>query len=64
MKCPVCQLELGVERRAGELVLTYNWNEWVARCRNRARGDPVSCAILRPTILEMLPETKADPRSS
>ena len=53
MLCPVCQLELGVERRADELVLTYTWKEWAARCRNRARGDPVSCAMLRPIIAEI-----------
>jgi hypothetical protein len=61
MLCPVCQLELGVERRADELVLTYIWKEWAARCRSRARGDPVSCAMLRPIILNLLPEAKAAP---
>jgi len=61
MNCPVCRLELGVERREGELVVTYSFKDWVARCRCRARGDPVSCAILRPTILKLLPETKATP---
>jgi hypothetical protein len=61
MICPVFQLELGVERREGELVLTYSFKEWVAGCRCRAGGDPVSCAILRPTILKLLPEAKATP---
>ena len=61
MICPVCGLELGVERQGDELVLTYTWKEWAARCRSRARGDPVSCAILRPTILKMLPEAKTTP---
>ena len=61
MICPVCQLELGVERREGELVLTYSFKEWVADCRSRAGGDPVSCAILRPTILKLVPEDKTTP---
>jgi hypothetical protein len=61
MICPVCKLELGVERRAGELVLTYSFMEWEASCRCRERGDPVFCAILRPIILELLPEIKATP---
>jgi hypothetical protein len=61
MRCPICQLELGVERRADEVVLTYSFKDWEQRCRYRAGGDPVSCAILRPTFLELLPETKATP---
>jgi hypothetical protein len=61
MICSVCQLELGVERGANEVVLTYCFKDWEQRCRCRQRGDPVSCAILRPTILELLPGTKATP---
>jgi hypothetical protein len=61
MICPVCKLELGVERRADEVVRTYSFKDWEQRCRCRQRGDPVSCAILRPTILELLPEIKATP---
>jgi len=57
MRCPVCRLELGVERRADELVLTYRFDEWMAGCRCRARGDPVLCGNLLPTILKMLPES-------
>ena len=61
MICPVCELELGIERLPGELVLTYSVKEWTARCRCRQQGDPVSCAILRPTILTLLPEAKSTP---
>ena len=61
MRCHVCGLELGVERRADELVLMYSFNEWAALCRCRTGGDPVSCAILRPIILKQLPEAKATP---
>jgi hypothetical protein len=62
MICPVCQPELGVERREDELVLTYSFKEWVAGCRSRAEGDPAP--FLRPTILKLLPETKAsEPRA-
>jgi hypothetical protein len=52
---------LGVERPAsnGEVVLTYNFEDWIERCRYQ-RGDPVLCANLMPTILELLPE-KATP---
>ena len=28
MRCPVCKLELGVERRANEVVLTYSFKDW------------------------------------
>ena len=58
MRCPICQLELGVERRAGELVLTYSFKEWMAACRCRDRGDPVLCGNLLPTVLKELPESK------
>jgi hypothetical protein len=59
MRCPVCELELGVERRAGEVVVTYSFKDWGQHCRCRAGGDPVTCAILRPIILKMLPEANA-----
>jgi hypothetical protein len=59
MRCPVCQLELGVERQAGEVVLTYSFKDWAERCRHQ-RIDPVSCALLKPTILGLL---QATPRS-
>jgi hypothetical protein len=55
MRCPVCQLELGVERQAGEVVLTYSFGDWVQRCTYQW-GAPVLCANLMPTILELLPE--------
>jgi hypothetical protein len=53
MICPVCQLELGVERQAGEVVLIYSFGDWVQRCHYQ-RGDPVLCANLMPTILNEL----------
>jgi hypothetical protein len=53
MICPACQLELGVERQAGEVVLRYSIKRY-------HRGDPVLCANLMPSILELLPE-KATP---
>jgi hypothetical protein len=56
MRCPVCELELGIERRTDEVVVTYHFEDWAQRCRCRSRGDPVSCAILRPSILEQLPK--------
>ena len=57
MRCPVCKLELGVERRANEVVLTYCFKDWGQRCRCRAGGDPVWCGHLLPTILEQLPKS-------
>ena len=56
MRCPVCKLELGVERQAGEeVVLTYSFRDWVQRCTYQ-QGTPVLCANLMPTILALLPE--------
>ena len=57
MRCPVCKLELGVERRANEVVLTYSFKDWGQRCRCRAGSDPVWCGHLLPTILEQLPKS-------
>jgi hypothetical protein len=64
MRCPVCQLELGVERQAGEgeIVLTYSVKDWLERCSYQ-RGDPVLCANLMPTIMELLPERATPFRS-
>jgi hypothetical protein len=59
MRCPVCELELGVERQASEVVLRYSFKDWADRCSYQ-RGDPVLCANLMPTILKLLPE-KATP---
>ena len=58
MRCPVCQLELGVERQTGEreLVLKYSFKDWVERCGHQ-RGDPMLCANLMPTILELLKQS-------
>jgi hypothetical protein len=66
MRCPVCKLELGVERRADEVVLTYSFKDWGQRCRCRAGGDPVWCGHLLPTILKQLPKRtpfQSDPRA-
>jgi hypothetical protein len=62
MYCPKCRLELSVERRAGELILTHSFKEWPADCCCRTRGDPALCCKLMPTILEMLPEGKGSER--
>jgi len=58
MRCPTCGLELGVERRADELVVTYSFRDWKPRCPNP--GDPVLCSNLLPTILSMLTYGKPD----
>ena len=44
MICPVCQLELGVERRAEELVVTYRFGDWRPQCP--CPGAPVMCSNL------------------
>jgi hypothetical protein len=54
MRCPVCQLELGIERRDGEFTLTYNLSDWSKRCPCRDRGGPVLCSNLMPTVLKSL----------
>jgi hypothetical protein len=63
MRCPVCQLELGVERQAGEVVLRYSFGDWVQRCSYQ-RGDPMLCANLMPTILALLPAKSTPFRSA
>jgi len=66
MRCPVCQLELGIERRVDEVVLTYSFKDWGERCHCRASGDPAWCGHLLPTILELLPKStpfRSDPRA-
>ena len=52
MICPICKLELGVERPEGEVVLTYSLKDW-AGCTYRG-GNPVLCPNLMPTILKLL----------
>jgi hypothetical protein len=54
MKCPLCQLELGVERQAGAIVLTYAFKQWSATCRCRASGGAALCDNLLPTFNELL----------
>jgi len=61
MLCPVCQVGLGIECREGELVLTYNFKDWRARCACGDRGDPVLCSNWLPTILTLLTEGRATP---
>ena len=66
MRCPFCQLELGVERLAEELVLTYSYKDWEQRCCCRAGGDPAWCGHLLPTILKLLPKStsfRSEPRA-
>jgi hypothetical protein len=60
MICPVCGLELGVDRQVsdGEVVLTYSLKDWAERCRYQ-RGDPALCTNLKPTILELLTAKRA-----
>ena len=59
MICPVCKLELGVERRAGELVLTYGLQKWSADCCCRERGDPVQCCRVLPAVMKLMANGKA-----
>src|SRR5262245_5068640 len=58
MICPVCRLEVGLERRAGELALTWSAEDWSKRCLSRDLGDPVLCKNLGPAIRELLSERK------
>jgi hypothetical protein len=59
MTCPVCKLELGIERREGELVLTWNVEDWRKHCTSRDLGSPTLCSNLLPTILKMLAKGKS-----
>ena len=60
MRCPGCQLELGIERRADELVVTYSFKDWTAAgCHCRERGDPVLCCKLLPAIVKLMANGKA-----
>ena len=58
MICPVCQLELGVERRAGELVVTYRFGDWRQQCP--CPDNPVMCSNLLPTILNRCSESSPE----
>jgi hypothetical protein len=55
MICSVCQLELGIERREGELLLSWDFRDWRTRCVSLDRGDPLMCKNLTPIILKVLP---------
>jgi len=55
VRCRVCQLELDVEHQAGEVVLSYSFEDWTKYCCYK-RGNPTLCAHLMPTILQLLPE--------
>jgi hypothetical protein len=59
MICPVCKLELEIERHEAELVLTWRVEDWTKSCVLRDRGDPGMCRNLLPTILKMLPKGKS-----
>jgi len=54
MICPACRLELGIERRADELVATYDLEEFRLRCACRELGDPLLCSNLLPTVPKLL----------
>jgi hypothetical protein len=63
MICPVCQLELGVERQAADVAVTYSIKDWGERCRGQ-HGGPVLCRNLMPTILALLPQHEPPRRSA
>jgi hypothetical protein len=56
MNCPVCQVQLGIERRADEVAVKYDLKDWSMRCPFRDRGDVLLCSNLLPVILELLTE--------
>ena len=59
MICPVCKVELGVERRASELVLTYSFKDWAVGCLQRDQGSPALCSEFNPKLLTLLASGKA-----
>jgi hypothetical protein len=54
MICPTCRLELGIERRADELVATYDLEAFRLQCACRELGDPLLCGNSLPTVLKLL----------
>jgi hypothetical protein len=51
--CPACKFRLGLARRDGGLVLTYDIGAWQAGCRHLCDA-PVLCGHFRPVILAAL----------
>jgi hypothetical protein len=56
MNCPVCQVQLGIERRVDEVAVEYDLKDWIMRCPFRDRGDALLCSNLLPIILKSLTE--------
>jgi len=58
--CPTCQFQLGIERRGDEIVLTYDVDDWTARCTS-PYGDPALCDEFRPILADLLTNGKIVP---
>ena len=56
MICHGCRLELGIERRAEEVVVTYSYRDW--KPAMPSPDDPALCSNLLPTILARLTDDK------
>jgi hypothetical protein len=61
MICSACQLHITIERAAADLLLTYNIDDWSARCHCADLGSPTLCKNLRPTIPQLLATRKVAP---
>ena len=61
--CPVCDLSLGVNCRDGGVVITYDLQDWNARCRQLRCGDPALCKHFRSLMVALLADGVArEPR--
>ena len=54
LTCPVCWLEIAIERLSGEITLKYSVPEWKAQCTSQLGDGPALCVNVRPLILELL----------
>jgi hypothetical protein len=57
--CPICQVRLGILRQHGKVVLTYDLEDWRARCPS-PHDDPALCDEVRFMILRRLGNGEID----
>jgi hypothetical protein len=59
--CPLCKLAIAVERQGGDIVLTFNIDEWRKRCAHIGGGDPALCPAAAAEIVDALAKAGGGP---